>query len=74
MNCYCITKTEEQKFLSINEDWVDFNTGIREDSIRGYTNEEMDTLNSDAKKHGGEVRQHPSPDGITVPLFYDWSS
>jgi hypothetical protein len=74
MNCYCITKPAEQKFLSIDETWVDFVTGIRNDSIRGYTNEEMETLNNDATKHGGEVRQHPSPDGVTLPLFYDWGT
>lgn len=74
MNCYCITKPTEQKFLSIDETWVDFITGIREDSIRGYTEEEMATLNSDATKHEGEVRQHPSPSGVTIPLFYDWGT
>jgi hypothetical protein len=74
MNCYCITKPAEQKFLSIDETWVDFNTGIRDDSIRGYTSEEMEVLNNDATKHGGEVRQHPSPDGVTLPLFYDWGT
>jgi len=74
MNCYCITKPAEQKFLSIDETWVDFVTGLRNDSIRGYTNEEMETLNNDATKHGGEVRQHPSPDGVTLPLFYDWGT
>jgi hypothetical protein len=74
MNCYCITKPAEQKFLSIDETWVDFVTGVRNDSIRGYTNEEMETLNNDATKHGGEVRQHPSPDGVTLPLFYDWGT
>jgi hypothetical protein len=74
MNCYCIVKPTEQKFLSIDETWVDFDTGIRNDSIRGYTSEEMETLNKDAAKHGGEVRQHPSPEGVTLPLFYDWGT
>jgi hypothetical protein len=74
MNCYCIVKPTEQKFLSIDENWVDFETGIRDDSIRGYTSEEMETLNKDATKHGGEVRQHPAPSGVTLPLFYDWGT
>jgi hypothetical protein len=74
MNCYCIVKPTEQKFLSIDETWVDFDTGIRNDSIRGYTSEEMVALNNDATKHGGEVRQHPAPSGITLPLFYDWGT
>ena len=74
MNCYCIVKPTEQKFLSIDETWVDFDTGIRNDSIRGYTSEEMVTLNNDATKHGGEVRQHRAPSGVTLPLFYDWGT
>lgn len=76
MKCYCIANTETKTFLSIDDTWVSFEDGIKNDSIRGYTGETecMISLEEDVKKFGGEARLHPSPEGETKPLFYEWGS
>jgi len=73
--CFCIVNSTKQKFLSVDETWVSFEDGIREDNIRGYLSdtESMQTLSADLEKFGGESRLHPSPQGETKPLFYEWS-
>lgn len=74
MSCYCIADTKTKKFLSVNDTWVSFEDGMRDDSVRGYMadTESMKNLTADLEKFGGESRAHPSPDGVTIPLFYDW--
>jgi len=74
--CYCIADYENKKFLSINDTWVSFEDGIKNDSIRGYAGDDegMALLTEDKVKWLGEAVLHPSPSGETKPLFYDWGS
>lgn len=76
MKCYCIADPTTQTFLSVDDTWVSFEDGIRNDNIRGYVSdaEGMAELTSDLQKFGGETRNHPSPSDETKPLFYEWSS
>lgn len=76
MKCYCIADTKTKTFLSVDDTWVSFEEGIKNDSIRGYTGdtESMTDLTKDLEKFGGETRLHPSPEGETKPLFYEWGS
>lgn len=73
--CFCIADVANKKFLSVDDTWVSFEDGLREDSIRGYLSdtESMQNLSADLEKFGGESRLHPSPEGETKPLFYEWS-
>lgn len=76
MNCYSIANPETKTFLSIDNTWVSFEDGIKNDSIRGYTGDEegMKLLQADLTTFGGESRLHPSPEGETKPLFHEWGS
>ena len=76
MKCYCIADPTTQTFLSINDTWVSFEDGLKQDNIRGYVPdaEGMASLTSDLEKFGGESRHHPSPEGETKPLFYEWGN
>ena len=76
MNCYCIADPNTKTFLSVDDTWVAFEDGIRNDNIRGYVSdtEGMASLTADLEKFGGETRHHPAPAGETKPLFYEWGS
>lgn len=76
MKCYCVANTETKTFLSIDDTWVSFEDGIKNDSIRGYVDDQegMALLAEDAVKWNAEPRLHPSPEGETKPLFYEWGS
>jgi hypothetical protein len=76
MKCYCIADPKTKSFLSTDDTWVSFEDGIRNDSIRGYVSdtEGVALLTADLEKFGGESRLHPSPEGETKPLFYEWGS
>lgn len=76
MKCYCIANPETKTFLSIDNTWVLFEDGIKNDNIRGYTDDQegLELLKVDLALFGGESRIHPSPEGETKPLFYEWGS
>ena len=76
MKCYCVVNTDTKTFLSIDDTWVSFEDGIKNDNIRGYVGdtEGMALLAEDTLRWNGEARLHPSPEGETKPLFYEWSS
>ena len=74
MKCYCVANAETKTFLSINDTWVSFEDGIKNDTIRGYVDDQegMTLLSADTLKWNAEARLHPAPEGETKPLFYEW--
>lgn len=64
-------KNEDKTYLSIDDVWVDLDTGLKTDTIRGYT--EFDLATADAVRHGGLVVAHPWPSGDQRVLFPLWS-
>ena len=57
-------------YLSVDEKWVDINTGIKEDCIRGYT--EFESAMADASRLQAGVVAHPWPAGDQREMFPLW--
>jgi hypothetical protein len=60
----------DSNYLSVEDSWVDLDTGLKADTIRGYT--EFDLAMADAEKHGAAVVAHPWPAGEQREMFPLW--
>lgn len=68
MTTYAI-KNNRNLWLSIDDTWLDLEEGIRQDTIRGYT--ELEAVNEDLLKYQEEkavVAHHPWQTGKTREL------
>lgn len=64
-------KNTDRAYLSIEDTWVDLDTGLKADTIRGYT--EFDLAMADADKHSAAVVAHPWPAGEQREMFPLWA-
>lgn len=64
-------KSGDRTYLSIEDTWVDLDTGLKSDTIRGYT--EFNEALSDASKHRAAVVAHPWPAGEQREMFPLWA-
>lgn len=63
-------KSGDRTYLSIDDTWVDLDTGLKSDTIRGYT--EFYLAMADADKHSAAVVAHPWPAGEQREMFPLW--